>query len=96
MESIASTVPGVTEVAAISTPDPRWGERPILLIVGDIHSKNTLQDMIKIAFSEAVSVGMIPKWATPDRIEMVDEIAKTSVGKIDKKRLRAQIIKPHH
>ena len=36
------------------------------------------------------------KWATPGRIEMVDEIAKTSVGKIDKKRLRAQIIKPHH
>tara|TARA_B100001564_G_scaffold227346_1_gene191739 strand:+ start:161 stop:1777 length:1617 start_codon:yes stop_codon:yes gene_type:complete len=96
LESIASTVPGVTEVAAISIPDPRWGERPILLVVKDTQSKNNLQEMIKIAFSEAVSVGIIPKWATPERIEMVDEIAKTSVGKIDKKRLREQIIKPHH
>ena len=67
-----------------------------MLVVKDTQSKNNLQEMIKIAFSEAVSVGIIPKWATPERIEMVDEIAKTSVGKIDKKRLREQIIKPHH
>ena len=93
LESIASTVPGVTEVAAISIPDPRWGERPILLVVRDTHSKNTVQEMIKIAFSEAVSVGIIPKWATPDRIDFVNEITKTSVGKIDKKALRAAIQK---
>ena len=93
LESIASTVPGVTEVAAISIPDPRWGERPILLVVRDTHSKNTVQQMIEIAFSEAVSVGVIPKWATPDRIDFVNEITKTSVGKIDKKALRAAIQK---
>ena len=93
LESIASTVQGVTEVAAISIPDPRWGERPILLVVRDNHSKNTVQERIKIAFSKAVSAGVIPKWATPDRIDFVDEIAKTSVGKIDKKTLRAAIQK---
>ena len=93
LESIASTVQGVTEVAAISITDPRWGERPILLVVRDNHSKNTVQERIKIAFSEAVSAGVIPKWATPDRIDFVDEIAKTSVGKIDKKTLRAAIQK---
>ena len=93
MESIASSVPGVTEVAAISIPDPRWGERPMLLVVRDTHSKNTVQEMIKIAYSEAVSVGIIPKWATPDRIDFVNEITKTSVGKIDKKALRAAIQK---
>ena len=93
LESIASTVPGVTEVAAISIPDPRWGERPMLLVVRETHSKNTVQEMIKIAFSEAVSVGIIPKWATPDRIDFVNEITKTSVGKIDKKALRAAIQK---
>ena len=89
LESIASTVPGVTEVAAISIPDPRWGERPILLVVRDTRSKNTVQEMIEIAFGEAVSVGVIPKWATPDRIDFGDERAKTSVGKSDKKKLRA-------
>ena len=89
LESIASTVPGVIEVAAISIPDLRWGERPMLLVVKDSHRKNNVQEMIKIAFSEAVAAGVIPKWATPDRIDFVDEIAKTSVGKIDKKKLRA-------
>ena len=49
--------------------------------------------MIKIAFSEAVFAGTIPKWATPDRIDFVNEITKTSVGKIDKKALRAAIQK---
>ena len=93
LESIASSVPGVTEVAAISIPDPRWGERPMLLVVRETHSKNTVQEMIKIAFSEAVSRGVIPKWATPDRIDFVNEITKTSVGKIDKKALRAAIQK---
>jgi len=100
LENIASTVPGVAEVAAIGIPDPLWGERPILLVVQDnpnkpaaSDQKNAIQKMIKMAFKEASDAGVISKWAAPDRIDMVDEIAKTSVGKIDKKRLRAQIIK---
>jgi len=99
LENIASTVPGVAEVAAIGIPDPLWGERPILLVVQDnpnkpaaSDQKNAIQKMIKMAFKEASDAGVISKWAAPDRIDMVDEIAKTSVGKIDKKRLRAQII----
>ena len=99
LENIASTVPGVAEVAAIGIPDPLWGERPMLLVVQDnpnkpaaSDQKNAIQKMIKMAFKEASDAGVISKWAAPDRIDMADEIAKTSVGKIDKKRLRAQII----
>ena len=99
LENIASTVPGVAEVAAIGIPDPLWGERPMLLVVQDnpnkpaaSDQKNAIQKMIKMAFKEASDAGIISKWAAPDRIDMVDDIAKTSVGKIDKKRLRAQII----
>lgn len=99
LENIASTVPGVAEVAAIGIPDPLWGERPMLLVVQDnpnkpaaSDQKNAIQKMIKMAFKEASDAGVISKWAAPDRIDIVDEIAKTSVGKIDKKRLRAQII----
>ena len=99
LENIASTVPGVAEVAAIGIPDPLWGERPMLLVVQDnpnkpaaSDQKNAIQKMMKMAFKEASDAGVISKWAAPDRIDMVDEIAKTSVGKIDKKRLRAQII----
>lgn len=100
LENIASTVPGVAEVAAIGIPDPLWGERPMLLVVQDNPSKVAASDqkeaipkMIKTAFKEAYDAGAISKWALPERIDMIDEIAKTSVGKIDKKRLRARIIK---
>ena len=33
--------------------------------------------------------GKLPKYGVPDRYEFVDEIPKTSVGKLDKKKLRA-------
>ena len=57
LENIASTVPGVAEVAAIGIPDPLWGERPMLLVVQDNSSKatasdqkNAIQKMIKMTF----------------------------------------------
>ena len=41
-------------------------------------------------FSQAAEEGVISHWAVPERIEIVDAIPKTSVGKIDKKLLRQQ------
>ena len=41
-------------------------------------------------FSQAADDGVISRWAVPERIEIVDAIPKTSVGKIDKKLLRQQ------
>ena len=99
LESIASTVPGVAEVAAIGIPDSRWGERPMLVVVQDNSNqttasdrKNIIQEMIKIAYQEAIAAGVISKWASPNRIDIVDKIAKTSVGKIDKKTLCTTIL----
>ena len=33
--------------------------------------------------------GKIPRYAIPDQYIITDEIPKTSIGKVDKKRLRA-------
>ena len=88
IENILSKVPGVVEVAVVGIPDARWGERPLALLVRktdvvvdpyDIH--NQLQSRVK--------TGEINKWYVPDQIRVVDEIPKTSVGKIDKKKIRA-------
>ena len=92
LESLSSAVDGVAEVAAIGIPDPRWGERPLLLVIaaeGADHS--VVENGIRSAFSDAVSSGRLSKWALPKDICFVDEIAKTSVGKIDKKALRAAL-----
>ena len=35
-----------------------------------------------------ISAGRLSKWAMPERIDIVAEISKTSVGKLDKKVMR--------
>ena len=47
-------------------------------------------DASKDVFQGHAKDGEISEWAVPQRIELVAEIPKTSVGKIDKKKLREQ------
>ena len=92
LESLASAVDGVAEVAAIGVSDEKWGERPLLLIVArDGADEGTIRDSIAAAVQAAVVAGDLSKWAVPDQFRFVTEIAKTSVGKIDKKRLRTEV-----
>ena len=91
LESFASTVEGVAEVAAIGVSDPKWGERPLLLIVAvDGADGKTVSQALRAAFEDRIAAGEMSKWAMPDEIRFVDAIAKTSVGKIDKKAIRAE------
>ncbi|MDA7792228.1 hypothetical protein N8979_00260 [bacterium] len=46
---------------------------------------------ITAAYRRAIAAGELSSWALPDRIDIVSEIAKTSVGKIDKKQLRVTV-----
>ena len=92
LESLASTVDGVAGVAAIGIPDPKWGERPLLLVVaGENVDRQDISVGVTTAIKTAISAGALSKWAMPDEIRFVDEIAKTSVGKIDKKAIRAAL-----
>ena len=88
LEDLALATPSVSEAAVIGVADEKWGERPLVLVVG----KETEIDCSEVAaqFTQAAKAGLISEWAVPERIEQVDEIPKTSVGKIDKKRLREQ------
>jgi fatty-acyl-CoA synthase len=78
-------------VAAIGIQDEKWGERPVLLIVvQDGADEEAIKSSIAAVANEAVETGSLSKWAVPDQFRFVAEITKTSVGKIDKKRLRAE------
>ncbi|MFP4668434.1 MAG: fatty acid--CoA ligase [Desulfobacterales bacterium] len=92
LEDIASRHPGVNEVAAIGIPDEKWGETPMALVVLKEDYKGAVtEDELKNHFAQFVEQGIIPKYGIPRRIEFVDEIPKTSVGKLDKKKLRKEI-----
>ena len=50
-----------------------------------------LPAFITAALEAEIAAGALSKWALPERIDIVAELARTSVGKIDNKRLRAQV-----
>jgi fatty-acyl-CoA synthase len=89
LEDIISQYPAVSEAAVIGMPDEKWGERALALVVlrpGETATADDIKAHIK-AFADK---GIISNWAVPDRIEFVEAIDKTSVGKIDKKLLRSK------
>ncbi len=91
LESIVSRCASVSEVAAIGIADERWGERPMLVVVPTETGKGEFSgDDLRHAIQFHVESGRLPKWAVPERIEFVEALDKTSVGKLDKKALRAR------
>jgi fatty-acyl-CoA synthase len=74
----------VLEAAVIAVPHEKWGERPCACVVtrGDSHLDEAgVRDFLS---------GRVANWWLPDRVEFIDEVPKTSVGKFDKKVLRKQ------
>lgn len=90
LEDLISRHPAVREVAVVGVSDPQWGERPFALLVlreGEALDAKGLKEHLK----PFVEQGHINKWAIPTQIALVTEIPKTSVGKLDKKRIRTDI-----
>ncbi|SPA18781.1 Putative acyl-coA synthetase and ligase [Cupriavidus taiwanensis] len=90
VESLVTQVPGVQECAVIGVPDARWGERPMAYVVRK-PGATVAADTIRASLLARVEANRLSKYAVPEpeRIVFVDQIPKTSVGKIDKKRLRS-------
>jgi fatty-acyl-CoA synthase len=91
LEDIIMHRAGVAECAVIGVKDERWGERPLALIVRDPKTEPPINEAdIKAHVMTYSDQGVVSKFAVPQKILFVDALAKTSVGKFDKKALRAQ------
>jgi len=89
LENLLSQHEAVMESAAIGIPDDKWGERPLVIVVlkPEFEDRITPQDLKQ--FMKGLSEkGKLPRYAIPDHYVFVPSIAKTSVGKLDKKTLR--------
>jgi fatty-acyl-CoA synthase len=82
IENLAVGHPKVAEAAVIGIAHPKWGERPLLVIVlkkGETATKEELLGFMQ---------GKIAKWWMPDDVAFVAEIPHTATGKIQKLALR--------
>ncbi len=84
LENAIMAHPDVVEAAVIAVPDQRWGERPCACVVRR-GASGLDADGLRTHLAERVA-----KWWIPERVEFIDEVPKTSVGKFDKKLLRAR------
>jgi len=84
VEDVLSTHGDVAMVAVLGVPDPKWGEAVTAVIVprgGTKPAAAELIDLVKRLKGPAHA---------PKRVEFVDTLPMTSVGKIDKKALKAK------
>ncbi|MFD4605756.1 (2,3-dihydroxybenzoyl)adenylate synthase [Streptomyces sp. NPDC058464] len=86
VENLAYRLAQVARAAAVAMPDPVLGERVCLYVVLRPRTTLTLVE-VRTAMEE---VG-IARFKLPEHLVIVDELAATKVGKIDKKALRADI-----
>jgi fatty-acyl-CoA synthase len=94
IEDLISQWKGVSEAAVIGVKDDKWGERPLALVIRDASTGGDLSDTgIKAHLKTFADAGVIPKFGIPDQILFVKSLAKTSVGKVDKKALREEYAK---
>lgn len=89
LEQLVATAEGIAQASVVAVPDTKWGERPLAVVVPKPGITPTL-DMINLPVERAIANGVITRYARLDRFEVVDELPRTSVGKIDKKALRAR------
>ncbi|MEM5316393.1 fatty acid--CoA ligase [Paraburkholderia sp. JHI869] len=90
IENLISQYEGVSEVAVIGVKDEKWGERPVALVVLKEGAAVTEEDIKQHVLSFSTT-GRISKYAVPQIVKFVEALARTSVGKVNKKALREQI-----
>ncbi|MBK5307432.1 MAG: long-chain fatty acid--CoA ligase [Frankiaceae bacterium] len=85
LEGAVLAHPAVREAAVVGIPSKKWDERPVVVVALNNGASLSLDEL------HAFLAGRVAKWWLPDDLVVVDEVAKTSVGKYDKKAIRAQL-----
>jgi fatty-acyl-CoA synthase len=84
IEAIVAALPQVSLAAVVGRSDPRWGERPILLV--EMRKDEDLSDEQLL---ESLK-GRVASWWIPDAVVRLAKMPTAATGKVDKMRLRSQ------
>ena len=87
LEDVLLKHESVAEVAVVAVSDTRWQERPLAIVRSKAGcNSETLPDQLR-----SFLVDKVAKFWVPEYWAVVDDIPKTSVGKMDKKLLREEV-----
>ena len=84
IEAIISSLPSVAQSAVIGRADPKWGERPVLIV--ELREGGQTSDDELIGALD----GKVANWWVPSEVVRLSKMPLASTGKIDKLRLRDQ------
>jgi fatty-acyl-CoA synthase len=87
LEGTIMAHPAIFEAAVIAVPDERWDERPLCCVVLRPDASASAEELREFLSSR------VAKWWLPERWAFIESVPKTSVGKFDKKVLRAKYAK---
>lgn len=82
IETIVGEHPSVRHVAVIARPDPKWGERPVLVVECDAQGDSA--DLLQLL------QGKVADWWIPREVVQIAAMPLAATGKIDKNRLRSE------
>jgi len=88
IENLMSGYPGLVDAAVVGMPDKILGERICAYVIPAPGVNPTIEGVVAFLKSKGASL-----LQCPERIEMIEELPMTKVGKVDKKRLREDIKK---
>jgi fatty-acyl-CoA synthase len=88
LENVVMSYPGVANCAVIAVPHPKWGERPLLVVVPKEGAKPEPGELIALLGQH------FAKWQLPDDVVFVEALPLTATGKVSKLTLREQFA--HH
>jgi fatty-acyl-CoA synthase len=83
LENALMAHPAVQEACVVGVPDDRWDERPLATVVLREGATATPEELREFLGDR------LARWQLPERWAFIDAVPKTSVGKFDKKRVRA-------
>jgi fatty-acyl-CoA synthase len=84
LENLLMAHPDVLEASVIGVPDAKWSERPLACVVRREGSTVSAEELREFLAKD------LARWQLPERWAFIDSVPKTSVGKFDKKVLRAE------
>ncbi len=87
IEGLVQEHPAVAEVAAVGAPDPVLGERVCVFVVPRDGQTVTLEEIIAFLREQKVAT-----FKLPERLEIVDELPRSAIGKVLKRELKARLV----